>query len=113
MVFLIYTQSAPRARMTMTNRQRVARNKMISASQSRWGPEQDDQLRRLVQSGKTVRMIALRVKRTEMAVRSRLTKLKVSLCVSEGLKIGWCPPDSPQPKQGAARSTRAAFECRT
>jgi hypothetical protein len=45
----------------------------------RWVPEEDKQLREMVEGGKSVRMIALRLKRTEMAVRGRLSVLKISL----------------------------------
>jgi hypothetical protein len=45
----------------------------------RWAPEEDKQLREMVEAGKSVTMMALRLKRTEMAVRGRLSILKVSL----------------------------------
>jgi DNA-binding NarL/FixJ family response regulator len=44
-----------------------------------WEPEEEQQLRRLVDAGKSVMLIALRLKRTEQAVRQRLTLLKISL----------------------------------
>jgi hypothetical protein len=45
----------------------------------RWEPDEDKQLREMVEAGKSVTMMALRLKRTEMAVRGRLGTLKVSL----------------------------------
>jgi hypothetical protein len=45
----------------------------------RWAPEEDKQLREMVEAGKSVTMTALRLKRSEMAVRGRLSFLKVSL----------------------------------
>jgi hypothetical protein len=44
-----------------------------------WGPEEENQLREMVEAGKTITMIALRLKRTVTAVRGRLGILKVSL----------------------------------
>jgi hypothetical protein len=44
-----------------------------------WEPEEDKQLREMVEAGKSPTMIALRLKRTEMAVRQRLFLLKVHL----------------------------------
>ena len=45
----------------------------------RWEPDEDKQLREMVEAGKSVTLMALRLKRTEMAVRGRLGTLKVSL----------------------------------
>ena len=45
----------------------------------RWEPEEDNQLREMVEAGKTITMISLRLKRTVTAVRGRLGILKVSL----------------------------------
>jgi DNA-binding NarL/FixJ family response regulator len=44
-----------------------------------WEPEEEQQLRQMVEAGKSVTLISLRLKRTEMAVRQRLTVLKISL----------------------------------
>ena len=44
-----------------------------------WEPEEDKQLLGMVETGKSPRMIALRLKRTEMAVRQRAFLLKVHL----------------------------------
>jgi hypothetical protein len=44
-----------------------------------WEPEEDDQLREMVEAGKTITIISLRLKRTVTAVRGRLGILKVSL----------------------------------
>jgi hypothetical protein len=44
-----------------------------------WEPEEDKQLREMAEAGKTITMIALRLKRTVTAVRGRLGILKVSL----------------------------------
>jgi hypothetical protein len=44
-----------------------------------WEPEEDKQLREMVEAGKSPTMIALRFKQTEMAVRQRLYLLKVHL----------------------------------
>ena len=44
-----------------------------------WEPDEDKQLREMVEAGKSPTMIALRLKRTEMAVRQRLYLLKVHL----------------------------------
>ena len=46
-----------------------------------WGPEEDKQLREMVEAGKSITLIALRHKRTVAAVRTRLSVLKV-----------WSPP---------------------
>src|SRR6266404_7939611 len=44
-----------------------------------WEPEEEQQLRQMVEAGKSVTLISLRLKRTEMAVRQRLNVLKISL----------------------------------
>ena len=44
-----------------------------------WEPEEEKQLREMVEAGKSPRMIALRLKRTEMAVRQRLFLLQLHL----------------------------------
>jgi hypothetical protein len=44
-----------------------------------WKPEEDRQLREMLDAGKTITMISLRLKRTVTAVRGRLGILKVSL----------------------------------
>ena len=44
-----------------------------------WEPEEDNQLREMVEAGKTITMISLTLKRTVTAVRGRLGILKVSL----------------------------------
>jgi hypothetical protein len=44
-----------------------------------WEPEQDKQLREMAEAGKSVTMMALRLKRTEMALRQRLHTLKIHL----------------------------------
>ena len=50
-----------------------------SARLRRWEPDEDKQLREMVEAGKSPTMIALRLKRTVGAVRSRLTALRVSV----------------------------------
>jgi hypothetical protein len=44
-----------------------------------WQPEQDRQLREMAEAGKSVTMMALRLKRTEMALRQRLHTLRIHL----------------------------------
>jgi hypothetical protein len=44
-----------------------------------WSPEHDKQLREMVEAGKSVTTIALRLKRTVLAVRSRLSILSISV----------------------------------
>ena len=44
-----------------------------------WEPEEDNQLREMVEAGKTITIMSLRLKRTVTAVRGRLGILKVSL----------------------------------
>jgi hypothetical protein len=44
-----------------------------------WQPEEERQLREMVDAGKTITMISLRLKRTVTAVRGRLGILKISL----------------------------------
>jgi hypothetical protein len=55
-----------------------------------WEPEEDNQLREMVEAGKTITMIALRLKRTVTAVRCRLSTLKISLH-----KLGRLPRENP------------------
>ena len=54
----------------------------MSASNARlrrWEPDQDKQLREMVEAGKSPTMIALRLKRTVGAVRGRLTVLRITI----------------------------------
>ena len=44
-----------------------------------WTAEEDGQLREMVEAGKSVTMMALRLKRTEMALRQRLHTLRIHL----------------------------------
>jgi hypothetical protein len=44
-----------------------------------WRPDEERQLREMVEAGKTITSISLRLKRTITAVRGRLGVLKVSL----------------------------------
>jgi hypothetical protein len=44
-----------------------------------WKPEEERQLREMVDAGKTITMISLRLKRSVTAVRGRMGILKVSL----------------------------------
>jgi hypothetical protein len=55
-----------------------------------WKPEEEKQLREMAEAGKTITMIALRLKRTVTAVRGRLSILKVSLH-----KVGRSPKKNP------------------
>jgi hypothetical protein len=60
----------------------LRRRKMIRGAQNAqriWEPEQDKQLREMAEAGKSVTMMALRLKRTEMALRQRLHTLKIYL----------------------------------
>jgi hypothetical protein len=43
-----------------------------------WEPEEDRQLREMIESGKSVTLISLKLKRTELAVRGRMSILKIS-----------------------------------
>jgi len=52
---------------------------MILSRKRPWEPEEEKQLREMAEAGKTITMIALRLKRTVTAVRGRLSILKVSL----------------------------------
>jgi hypothetical protein len=45
----------------------------------RWEPEEEQQLRQMAEAGKRVTTMALRPKRTTMAVRQRLHILKIHL----------------------------------
>jgi hypothetical protein len=61
---------------------RAARCKMIRGAQNTrrvWQPEQDKQLREMAEAGKSVTMMALRLKRTELALRQRLHTLRIHL----------------------------------
>ena len=44
-----------------------------------WEPDEDKQLREMVEAGKSPTMIALRLKRTVGAVRSRLSVLRITI----------------------------------
>jgi hypothetical protein len=44
-----------------------------------WGPDEDKQLRELVEAGKSVTLMALRHRRTEEAIRQRLHILDIHL----------------------------------
>ena len=48
-------------------------------AQRTWEPEQDKQLREMAEAGKRVTMMALRLKRTEIALRQRLHTLRIHL----------------------------------
>src|SRR6266446_6516869 len=52
---------------------------MILSRKRPWEPEEEKQLREMAEAGKTITMIALRLKRTVTDVRGRLSILKVSL----------------------------------
>jgi len=55
---------------------------MIPSMKNTWRPwtgEEDRQLREMLEAGKSVTIMALRLKRTEMAIRGRLSVLKLSL----------------------------------
>ena len=54
---------------------------ILSAQNARriWEPEEDNQLREMAEAGTSVTMMALRLKRTEMALRQRLHTLKIHL----------------------------------
>ena len=54
---------------------------ILSAQNARriWEPEEDKRLREMAEAGKSVTMMALRLKRTEMALRQRLHTLKIHL----------------------------------
>jgi hypothetical protein len=53
-----------------------------------WNPEEEKQLRQMVEAGKSITMMALRFKRTITAVRTRLGILKISLHGSKKNKDG-------------------------
>jgi hypothetical protein len=55
-----------------------------------WEPEEDNQLREMVEAGKAITIISLRLKRTVTAVRDRLGILRVSLG-----KVGRRPKENP------------------
>jgi hypothetical protein len=63
---------------------------MILSRKRPWEPEEEKQLREMAEAGKTITMIALRLKRTVTAVRGRLSILKVSLH-----KVGRSPKKNP------------------
>ena len=42
-----------------------------------WASEEDEQLKKMADAGKSVTLIALRLKRTEMAVRGRMRILRI------------------------------------
>ncbi len=44
-----------------------------------WTGEEDRQLREMVEAKKSVTIMALRLKRTEVAIRNRLSVLKLSM----------------------------------
>jgi hypothetical protein len=55
-----------------------------------WQPDEERQLREMVEAGKTITSISLRLKRTVTAVRGRLSILKISLG-----KVGRPPKKNP------------------
>ena len=55
-----------------------------------WDPEEEKQLREMAEAGKSIIMMALRLKRTITAVRGRLGILKISLH-----KVGRSPKKNP------------------
>jgi hypothetical protein len=55
-----------------------------------WEPEEEKQLREMAEAGKTITMMALKLKRTVIAVRGRLSILKISLH-----KLGRPPKENP------------------
>ena len=55
-----------------------------------WEPEEEKQLREMAEAGKTITIIALKLKRTVIAVRGRLSILKISLH-----KLGQLPRENP------------------
>jgi hypothetical protein len=57
---------------------------------ARWEPEEEKQLREMAVAGKTITIIALKLKRTVTAVRGRMSSLKISLH-----KLGQVPNESP------------------
>jgi hypothetical protein len=66
-----------------------------------WEPEEDKQLREMVEAGKSPRMIALRLKRTVGAVRGRLAILRITI---RKVHIAWGEPAGliVQPNQSQA-----------
>ncbi len=64
---------------------------MILSRKRPWEPEEEKQLREMAEAGKTITMIALRLKRTVTADRGRLSILKVSLH-----KVGRSPKKNPR-----------------
>jgi hypothetical protein len=60
----------------------AARREMIPSKKNArrpWDPEEERQLREMAEAGKSITMMALRLKRTITAVRGRLGILKISL----------------------------------
>ena len=55
-----------------------------------WEPEEEKQLREMAEAGKTITIMALKLKRTVTAVRGRLSILKISLH-----KLGRLPRENP------------------
>ena len=55
-----------------------------------WEPEEEKQLREMAEAGKTITIMALKLKRTVTAVRGRLSILKISLH-----KLGRLPKENP------------------
>jgi hypothetical protein len=58
-----------------------------------WEPQHDKQLREMAEAGKSVTMMALRLKRTEMALRQRLHTLQIHLRDSKNAH----PAEPPKP----------------
>jgi hypothetical protein len=58
-----------------------------------WEPEEEKQLREMAEAGKTITMMALKLKRTVTAVRGRLSIIKVSL-----RKTGGRPKEKTSPE---------------
>jgi hypothetical protein len=52
---------------------------MIQGIRQRWTPADDELLRELALSGKNASAIALRLKKTKLAVQARAFRLKISL----------------------------------
>ena len=80
-------QTAPRWVWTAYRKMILLHKKNASRP---WEPEEEKQLREMAEAGKTITMIALRLKRTVTAVRCRLSTLKISLH-----KLGRLPRENP------------------
>jgi hypothetical protein len=65
-----------------------------NARHCRWEPDEDKQLREMVEAGKSPTMIALRLNRTVGAVRGRLNVLRITI---RKVHIKKNPPASPRP----------------